>query len=152
MCSVVSEYGMPYCRRLLQADILPQKLSRRNAMVILLGIVGRGLDQHRHAQVGQPQGVGNGALVAEVGQGHDDAVDASRLRLEQVGAAPGLLPGFDRAVLALFRSERDHIHAGRAQHPQHFFAAALGQMIGEESTVADDQAHRHFFRRHTLPL
>ena len=35
MCSAVSEKGMPYCFRLLQTDILPQKLSRRKAMVIL---------------------------------------------------------------------------------------------------------------------
>ena len=31
---------MPYCLRLLQADILPQKLSRRSAMVILPGVSG----------------------------------------------------------------------------------------------------------------
>ena len=42
----------------------------------LLGIVGRGLDQHRHVQIRQAQGIGNGALFAEVRQGHDDAVDA----------------------------------------------------------------------------
>ncbi len=35
--SVVSEYGMPYCLRLLQRDILPQKLSRRSAMVMRPG-------------------------------------------------------------------------------------------------------------------
>ena len=40
VCSVVIEYGMPYCLRLLQADIFPQKLSRRNAMVIFLGSSG----------------------------------------------------------------------------------------------------------------
>ena len=34
VCSVVSEYGMPYCLRLLHNDILPQKLSRRSAMVM----------------------------------------------------------------------------------------------------------------------
>ena len=40
VCNVVIEYGMPYCLRLLQADILPQKLSRRKAMVIFLGSSG----------------------------------------------------------------------------------------------------------------
>ena len=40
VCSVVSEYGMPYCVRLLQADILPQKLSRRSRMVIFAGVSG----------------------------------------------------------------------------------------------------------------
>ena len=40
VCSVVSEYGIPYCVRLLQADILPQKLSRRCAIPILAGVSG----------------------------------------------------------------------------------------------------------------
>ena len=40
VCRVVIEYGMPYCLKLLQADILPQKLSRRKAIVIFLGSSG----------------------------------------------------------------------------------------------------------------
>ena len=40
VCRVVSEYGMPYCFRLLQHDILPQKLSRRSAMVMRPGVSG----------------------------------------------------------------------------------------------------------------
>ena len=40
VCSVVSEYGMLYCRRLLHADILPQKLSRRCVMPIFAGVSG----------------------------------------------------------------------------------------------------------------
>ena len=38
VCRVVSEYSMPYWRRLLQADILPQKLSRRSSMGIRDGV------------------------------------------------------------------------------------------------------------------
>src|SRR5579859_3134168 len=34
VCRRVSEYLMPYCLRLLQADIFPQKLSRRCRIVI----------------------------------------------------------------------------------------------------------------------
>ena len=115
----------------------------------LAGIVRRGLDQHRHVQIGQAQGIGDGPLFAEVRQGHDHAVDAIAIAFEQVGAAPGLFPGFDRSVFAFFRSQRDHVHARRGQHAQHFLAAALRQMIGEKTAVAHDQAHRHFFRRHT---
>ena len=40
VCRVVMEYGMPYWLRLLQADILPQKLSRRWAIVIFRGSSG----------------------------------------------------------------------------------------------------------------
>ncbi len=35
VCRVVSEYLMPYCIMLLQQLILPQKLSRRTAIVML---------------------------------------------------------------------------------------------------------------------
>ena len=118
----------------------------------LLRIVGRGLDQHRNVQVRQAQGIGNRALFAEIRQSHDDAIDAIAIFLEEIGAAPGLFPGFDRSVVALFRSQRHHIHTGSRQHPQHLFPAALRQMIGKETPVAHDQAHRHFFGRHTLPL
>src|SRR5260370_19197519 len=40
VCSVVSEYGIPYCARLLQADIFPQKLSRRSRMDMREGVSG----------------------------------------------------------------------------------------------------------------
>ena len=143
---------MPYCRRLLQADILPQKLSRRKAMVIFLGSSGVAWISTGTRRSASRKGIGNGPLFAEVRQGHDNAVDAIAIALEEVGAAPGLFPGFDRSVLAFFRSQRHHIHPRSRQHPQHFFPAAFGQMIGKEAPVAHDQAHRHFFRRHTLPL
>ena len=38
--NVVIEYGMPYCRRLLQTDIFPQKLSRRWLITIRFGSSG----------------------------------------------------------------------------------------------------------------
>ena len=40
VCSVVSENGIPYCARLLQADIFPQKLSRRSRMDMCEGVSG----------------------------------------------------------------------------------------------------------------
>ena len=40
MCDFVSEYEIPYCRRLLHADIFPQQLSRRCAIVIFSGVSG----------------------------------------------------------------------------------------------------------------
>ena len=103
-------------------------------------------------QVSQTQGIGNRALFTEVRQSHDDAVDAVAILFEEVGTAPGLFPGFDRSVLALFRSQCHHVHAGGGQHPQHFFPTAFGQMIGEKTPIAHDQAHRHFFGCHNLPL
>src|SRR6266478_4619507 len=40
VCKVVNEYGIPNWRRLLQADIFPQKLSRRCVIAILPGVSG----------------------------------------------------------------------------------------------------------------
>ena len=59
-----------YCRRV----ILPQKLSRRSAMVIRPGVSGVACTS-TGTPVGHAQGIGDGAFVAEVRQGHDDAVD-----------------------------------------------------------------------------
>ncbi len=41
VCSSVRVKGMPYCFKLLQADILPQKESRRLAMVMAVGSSGK---------------------------------------------------------------------------------------------------------------
>ena len=40
VCCVVIEYGIRYCRKLLHADIFPQKLSRRCVMSICPGVSG----------------------------------------------------------------------------------------------------------------
>ena len=41
MCCLVNEYLIPYCQRLLQAEILPQKLSRRAPISIFEGSSGK---------------------------------------------------------------------------------------------------------------
>jgi hypothetical protein len=48
----------------------------------ILPVVGRGLDQHRHLQVGEAERIGEAALFAEVGQRDDDAVDLGGVRLK----------------------------------------------------------------------
>ena len=63
--------------------------------------------------------------------------------LEQLGAAFGFFVGLDRAVLAGFRPEHDHVDSGRLQNLNHFFAAGLGEVIGEEAAIPYDQTHRH---------
>ena len=69
---------MPYCLRLLQMDILPQKLSRRKAICILSVLSGVAWMRTGTLQVGEAERVGEAALFAEVGQGDDDAVDLLR--------------------------------------------------------------------------
>ena len=113
-------------------------------MVILPGIVGRGLYQHRYVEAARGEGVGDGALVAEIGQGDDDAVDLVAIFLEQRRAPLGLFVSLYCAVLAVFWPQHDGIHAGFGERLNHLFAARFRQLIGEKSTIADDDSHRHF--------
>ena len=79
-------------------DILPQKLSRRWAMDILPGASGVAWIEHGHAQVGQAERVGQAALLAEVGQGDDEAVDLGGVGLKSAAHFLRVLVGLDRAV------------------------------------------------------
>ncbi len=101
------------------------------------------LNQNRHVQPRKSQGVGNRALVAEIRKRNDDAVDLVARGFEQRGAALGFLVGFDSAVFAGLRTEGNHVHSCRLENLDHLLAAGLGQMVGEESAVSHDQAHRH---------
>ncbi len=75
----------------------------------LAGRVGRGLDQDGNVERGEAKRVGDGTLVAEIGQGDDDAVDHAGFRTEQLRAALGFFVRFDGTVLGLFRRESDNI-------------------------------------------
>ena len=129
---------MPYWRRLLQTDILPQKLSRRCLMVILLAIVVEGVDQHRHAQSGPAEGVGHGALVAEVGQRHQDAVDLVAVLLEQVGALLGVVQRFDGPAVRGVGRQMTGLDAVFFEDGEDLLAAGIAEVRGEETPVADD--------------
>ena len=73
----------------------------------LRSVVGRRLHQHRHVEPRQPQRVGDRALVAEVGQRDDHAVDPVAVLAEQRRAALGFFVGLHRAMFAVFRAEND---------------------------------------------
>ena len=99
---------MPYCIRLLHADILPQKLSRRSRDLHVVAAVGRGLHQHRHVQRGVADRIGDAALVAEIRQRHDDAVDLVAMLAEQLRRSGAHRRGVShRAELRLLRRQRD---------------------------------------------
>ena len=115
VCREVSEYGMPYCFRLLQADILPQKLSRRSCDRHRPGSSGVACTSTGTSQVGQAQGVGDRPLLAEVRQRDDHAVDLVAVAVEQLGAPARLLARGHRAVLGGVGAEDDHRHAGAAR-------------------------------------
>jgi hypothetical protein len=46
------------------------------------------LNEHRYPEISQAQGVSDGAFLAEIGQGHYDAIDAIAILPEEIGASP----------------------------------------------------------------
>ena len=77
---------MPYCIMLLQAAHLAAEAVAAHGDGHGVGAVGRGLHQHRNLEPGEADGVHDAALLAEVGQRDDDAVDLVGVLLEQLGA------------------------------------------------------------------
>ena len=95
--------------------------------------VGRRLDQDGNAQVGHAQRFGNAALLSEIGQRYDDAVDLVAIGAKQVGALPRFRAGLHRAVLALFGREANGFVAGVLDGRDHLLAPALGQVVREKT-------------------
>ena len=110
----------------------------------LAGRIGRGLHQHGHVETGHAQGIGDGALVAEIGQCDDDAVDCVAMLLEELGAARGFGAGFDGAVFGILGTQRHRRVTGFFERGEHFRPSALREMAGEETAVTDDDSESHF--------
>ncbi len=106
----------------------------------VLLVVGESVDQHGHIQLGPAHGVGDGTLVAEIGQCDQHAVDLVAVGTKQVGAAACLFDTFDAAVARLLRSEGDHINAFIGQHLEHGLTTAVTKVGREEAAVADNHA------------
>src|ERR1022692_407113 len=102
--------------------------------------VRRGLYEDGHVEVGLTQSIGDGALFAEIRQRDDDTVDVAAMALKQVGAESHIAAAGDGAAVGLFRSHRDYAVARFLKYRDHVFAAALGQVGREESSVAHDHA------------
>ena len=78
------------------------------------------------------------ALVSEIRQRHDDAVDLVAVGAEQVGALPRFGAGLHGAVLGLFGREADRLVAGALDGGDHLLAAGLREMVREKAAVADN--------------
>jgi hypothetical protein len=112
-------------------------------MVMQARRVRRGLHQHGDRQVGGSQRVGNGALVAEIGQCDNDAVDLMAVFAKQFRKLGSLGEALDGAVPGFLRSDGNHVVAGLLERLDHFAAPALRQMTGKEPAVSDDQTKSH---------
>ena len=144
MCSVVSEYVMPYCVQVVAGRHLAAERVAPVGDGHLGRVVGEGVDQHRHVQAGPAQGVGDGALVAEVGQRDQHAVDLVAVRLEQIGALPRILQVSTLPVLGcLPASAQTAWMPSSLKDLQDGLAAAVAQVSREEAAVADDHAQGH---------
>ena len=80
------------------------------------------------------------ALVAEVGQCNEHAVDLVAVRFEEVGAAPGLRQRFDGPVVGGVFGRDDRRDAVPPEHVEDGFSALGAEVIREEAPVADDDA------------
>jgi len=101
-------------------------------------IVRESVNEHRHAQVGEAQRVGDAALVAEVGQRDQHAVNLVAVRAEQLGAGVRFRQALHAAESGVLRAERDDLDALLREHLQHCLAPRFAQMAGEKSPVADN--------------
>ena len=140
--SDVMEYGMPYCIRLLQARHLSAEAVAAIGDLHVVGAVRRGLHQHRHLQGGVADGVDDAALLAEVRQRDDDAVDLVAMLAEELGATARFIGCFYGAELRLLRRERDDAYAGLFEHTDHRLSTFLGEVIGKETTISNNQCKR----------
>ena len=102
--------------------------------------VGEGVDEHGDVEPGPAQRVGDGALVAEVGERDEDAVDLVAVALERVGAELRLLEALDGAVVRRVGGRDDGADAGLLKHLEDCLAPRRAEVVGEEAAVADDDA------------
>src|SRR5208283_272875 len=99
------------------------------------------LDEHGNFQSRPAQRVGDAALLAEIRQGHDDAVDLVTMTVEQIGANARFGARLHRAVLGFLGAGCDDTHAGFLEDRDHLLAAGFCQMVREKAAVPDDEAN-----------
>ena len=132
--------GQVVARRHLAAEAVAAMLDAHPAR-----LVGKRVNEHRHVQPGQAQGIRDSPLVAEVRQGDEDAVDLSAVGLEELGALLRVGPRLHRPVLRLLRAQGDGLDALFLQHGEDGLAALLAELGGEKAAVA----HQHPECRHS---
>ena len=92
---------------LLQADILPQKLSRRWEIFISAARSGVACTSTGTFSVDRRNRIHNPPLFAEIGQCNNDTINLVAMLAEEIAAQARFRRGFDRAELGFLRSQRD---------------------------------------------
>ncbi len=138
---------MPYWREDVADGHLAAERVAAGVDAHLRGLVGGRVDEHRHVQAGEAQCFRHSALVAEVRQGHDDAVDVVAVLPEEVGAGLGLVATLHGAVVRLAGADDDGVVALFLEHPEDLVAPGFCEVPREEPPVADDDAEGDPARR-----
>ena len=109
---------------------------------MLRAVVVERVDEHRHVELGPAQRVGHGALVAEVGQRDEHAVDPIAIGAEEIGAGARVGEALDGAERRLIVGERHGQMPSCFSVVENLCAAGRAEMRRKESTVADDDAEQ----------
>jgi hypothetical protein len=113
--------------------------------------VAEGVDQDRHLQSRPAQRVRNRALVAEVRERHDHAVDLVTVLAKEVGACACVRETLDGAVQRRLRVECDDAEPVFPQRRQNLGATRRAQVRREKAAVPDDEPQRRWSFRHDAP-
>ena len=104
----------------LAAETVPPLLQGK-----LLHLIRVGVDVNRHGKAGELDRIGDGPLVAEVGQGYEDAVDFRAILPENPGARCRILPGRDDTVGRVFFRDGDDVDVSFLQFCEYLCAAPV---------------------------
>ena len=134
---------MPYCIRLLHADIFPQKLSRRSRMVILPGVSGVACTSTGTCRPARRSVSAIARSSPKFGSVTMTPSMLVAMFLEQIGAALGFFTRFDGAEFRFFGRQRDPLPRPLASRTAIILRGRVArQMIRKKTAIADDQSER----------
>ena len=117
----------------------------------LRAFVAEGMDEDRHVERSPAQGIGDGALVAEVRERYHHAINGIVPRAKEVGAGPRIGQTLDRAVRRRLRVECDRPETFLRDHLQDLFPAGGAEVGGKEAAIPHDHAKGRRFFSHGGP-
>ena len=135
---------MPYCVQIIAGRHLAAEAVAAELDGHFRRGIRRGLHQHGNVQIGQAQRIGDGALLAEIRQGDDHAVDAVAVGAKQIGAFARFHARFHRAVFAFLGTEHQRLNARGRERLDDLLASFFGEMVGKEASVPDNNSHGHW--------
>ena len=106
----------------------------------MIDIVGIGLNEDRHLEFGETDGVGDAFFVSEVWQAHKDAVDAGALVAEELPAFDRVVPTLHVAKLGLAGSKPNGVDGEFGEELRQVATRFGDERVGEEVAIAENNA------------